>query len=216
MDDVLPAYALGVASGDERREVEAHLATCDKHPQLAEYRETVGLLSMSAPTKQPAGAVKQRLMARVYQDLEPQIVRPPWWQHAWTWAAAAAVALLALGVGIRDWAVSAQGGATTWQLAPTAAGIQAAGTLVWLPSQQTATLTMQHLPPLAAGNLYEVWLIKNGQPAPAGVFQPGSDASASVILKGDPQGYQTVAVTEEPGPQGSAAPTHQPFLTGRL
>ncbi|MBV8084419.1 MAG: anti-sigma factor, partial [Chloroflexi bacterium] len=158
VDDVLPAYALGVATGEERRELEAHLATCDKHPQLAEYRETVGLLPMSAPPKQPAGAVKQRLMARVYQDLEPQIVRPPWWQHAWTWAAAAAVALLALGVGIRDWAGSAHGGATTWHLRSTATGIQAAGTLVWLPSQQTATLTMQHLPPLAAGNLYEVWL----------------------------------------------------------
>src|SRR5579884_3982024 len=102
VDDLLPGYALGVASDDERREVEAHLVTCDKHPQLADYRQTVELLPMSAPLKEPAGAVKQRLMARVYQDLQPAIVRRPWWQQAWSWAAAAALALLALGVGIRD------------------------------------------------------------------------------------------------------------------
>lgn len=216
VDDLLPGYALGVASDEERRAIEAHLATCDKHPQLADYTQTVELLPMSATPKEPAGAVKQRLMARVYQDLQPRVVRRRWWQQTWSWAAAAVVALAALGVGIRDWAVSGQSGATTWQLAPTATGIQAAGTLVWLPSQGSATLTMQHLPPLAGGNLYEVWLIKNGQPVAAGVFQPAADASASVILKGDPQSYQTVAVTEEPGPQGSAAPTHQPFLAGKL
>jgi hypothetical protein len=218
VDDLLPGYALGILTPDELRDVETHLATCDKHPQLTEYRQTVELLPMSTEPQEPDGAVKQRLMARVYRDLEPALVRRrPWWQRTWAWAAAAVVALAALGVGVRDWVVAGQGGgATTWQLAPAADGSQAMGTLVWLPSQQAATLTMQHLPTLAAGNVYEVWLIKDGQPMAAGIFQPGGDGSASVILKGDPAGYETVAVTEEPGPRGSAAPTRQPFLAGEL
>jgi hypothetical protein len=128
------------------------------------------------------------------------------------------MALLALGLGIREHALSSQlaSAPVQWQLQPAAAGVQARGTLVWLPAQKTATLSLEQLPPLPASKVYEVWLIKDGRPAPAGVFEPESDNSASVIVKGDAPTYDTVAVTEEQGPSGAPAPTSQPFLASSL
>lgn len=104
----------------------------------------------------------------------------------------------------------------SFPLAPLGAGVHARGTLVYLPRQSAATLTLEQLPPLPAGRVYEVWLIKGSAPQPAGVFQAGGDGSASVIVKGVPTGFDTVAVTEEPGPQGSSSPTSQPLLAGSL
>jgi anti-sigma-K factor RskA len=157
-------------------------------------------------------------MARVYTDLAPQRLRRPWWQRAGSLAAAAVLAVLALGLGVRDWVVSNQlaQAPRSFPLAPLAAGVRARGTLVYLPRQGATTLTLEQLPPLPAGRVYEVWLIKGSAPQPAGVFQAGGDGSASVILKGAPSGFDTVAVTEEPGPQGSSSPTSQPLLAGAL
>jgi predicted anti-sigma-YlaC factor YlaD len=218
VDELLPGIALGTATPEERREVEEHLAACRRHPQLAGFEEIAEMLPMSLPSSTPREHVKHRLMARVYTDLEPVVLRRSWWQHTWSWAVAAVLAVLAIGLGVRDWAVSSQlaGAPVTWGLAPTGATAPATGTLVYLPRQNTTTLTLQQLPQLPADRVYEVWLIRGGTPEPAGVFKPAGDGSASVIVKGVPSGFDQVAVTEEPGPEGSAAPTSQPFLTGSL
>jgi hypothetical protein len=128
------------------------------------------------------------------------------------------LALVALGLGVRDWAVSRQLAAAplTWQLAPTGASAAASGTLVYLPNQGTATLALESLPQLPSGRVYEVWLIQGGTPQPEGVFSPAGDGSASAILKAAPLQFDTVAVTEEPGPNGSASPTSPPFLAATL
>jgi Anti-sigma-K factor rskA, C-terminal len=153
-------------------------------------------------------------MARVYHDLEPRLVRQPWWRQTWSWAAAAALAILATGLGVRNWMVSSQLAAApvSWQLAPANADVRASGTLVYVPRQNVATLTLQGLQPLPADRVYEVWLIKGGRPEPAGIFRPAEDGSASTVVKDRPASFDTVAVTEEPGPQGSLTPTSQPLI----
>jgi len=218
VDDLLAGLALGSASTDERREVEAHLASCRQHPQLGDFERIADMLPMSLDPVAPREQVKRKLMARVYQDLEPELVRQPLWRRTWGWATAAVLAVLALGLGVRDYAVSSRlaSAPVQWQLQPVQAGTRANGTLVWLPSQRTATLTLRGLPALAPNQVYEVWLIKDGQPAPAGVFQPAGSDSAAVLVQGDLLRFDTVAVTAEPGPQGSQAPTTQPFVAGAL
>ena len=218
VDELLPGVALGSASPAEVREVEEHLATCQEHGQHGDFRHIADMLPMSIPPVPPRGELKHRLMARVYHDLEPMLLRRPWWQRTWSWAAAAALAVLALGLGLRDWVVSSQLAAApvSWQLAPVNAGVTATGALVYVPRQHVATLTLQGLQPLPADRVYEVWLIKAGKPEAAGVFKPAADGSASTVVKGTPSGFDTVAVTEEPGPQGSAAPSSQPFIAGSI
>ena len=219
VDELLAAYAFGAATPEEARDVDQHLASCDLHPRLADFREIADMLPSSVPPVTPRDQVKHRLMARVYTDLAPAPARRLWWQRTWSLAAAAVLAVLALGLGVRDWAVSSRlaSAPVTFGLAPLAgATAQASGTLVVLPRQNTATLVLRQLPPLPADRVYEVWLIKGNTPQPAGVFTPASDGSASVILKGSTTGYDVVAVTSEPGPQGSLAPTSPPFVGGPL
>ena len=218
IDDLLPGYAFGALEPGEEREVERHLATCDRHPQMADYGRVAGALAATVTPVAPPDNVKRRLMARVYEDLEPRTVARPWWQAPWSWAVAAVLAVLALGLGVRDYVVSSQLAAAPvqWQLQPATTGAQTSGTLVYLPKEHTATLVLRQLPPLPAGRVYQVWLIKGGSPQPAGVFQPAADASASVLIKDQPPAYDTVAVTQEPGPDGSPAPTTSPFISAAL
>jgi anti-sigma-K factor RskA len=74
------------------------------------------------------------------------------------------------------------------------------------------------LPALAAGRVYQVWVIPPGAPAPISVGVVPIDASGAAQLRVDlPPGVTsvgTVAVTNEPGPAGSPGPTSTPLLAG--
>ncbi len=217
VDELLAGLALGGASPEEERLVQEHLSSCHVHNQVADYRRIAGMLPMSLLPRDVPDLTKRRLMARVYKDLEPQLLRPPVWRRAWMGLAAAALALLALGLGVRDYLVTAQLAAAPVQWKLGSAGDAATtGTLVYLPAQKTATLMLDRLPTLQASQVFEVWLIKDSQPVAAGVFRPGPDGAASVLLKGDVGSYDVVAVTSEPGPTGSTTPTSQPFVAGSL
>ena len=218
VDELLPGLALGAVTLNEQANLERHLATCDHHEQWADFQRVAGMLTLTVQQVNPPTYVKQRQMARVYRDLEPRFGARGGFRWAWGWVAAAAMALVALGLGVRDYTLSGQLSAAPmqWQLQPASAEVRSSGTLVWLPSQQAATLTLQQLPVLPGGAVYEVWLIKAGTPSPAGVFQPAADNSASVLVKGSLPDYDTLAITREPGPAGSQAPTSAPFVAAKL
>jgi hypothetical protein len=62
-----------------------------------------------------------------------------------------------------------------------------------------------------------VWLIRSGgSPEPAAVFVPDSNGSKVVLVNRSLAGYSVMAVTNEPGPDGSPAPTQQPQLYGSV
>jgi anti-sigma-K factor RskA len=101
-------YALGVLEGEERAEIEAHLArpcpTCT--PGVAQARWVVAQLALAAPDAQPPASLKGRIMdavkpsadannARAVLPIEKQMASArralfP----AWAWIAAAALALI--------------------------------------------------------------------------------------------------------------------------
>lgn len=218
VDELLPGLALGSHAPEERQELERHLATCERHPHWADFQRVAAMLPLSVDPVTPPREVKQRLMARVYRDVDAHFVGRRGWRLVGGWLAAAAMALLTLGLGVRDVALSGRlaSAPVQWQLQPAASDVRSSGTFVWLPSLHIATLAVQQLPALPAGNVYEVWLIKGGTPVAEGVFQAGPDDSASVLVKDEPQGYDTVAVTREPGPAGSQAPTTAPFIAASL
>jgi anti-sigma-K factor RskA len=80
----------------------------------------------------------------------------------------------------------------------------------------------EHLPTLAAGHVYQVWVLAKTAKAPisAGVLTPASDgtAAATMPMPNDVTlaSITAVAVTEEPTPQGSASPTMPILLVGSV
>ncbi len=140
--------------------------------------------------------------------------------------AVAAVLLLALSLSLLAWNLNVQGevrkarserdqaqaalAETRFQLAATA-GQGASGEIVYLADRQQAVIVVNGLPPLAPGQVYQLWLIGEGAPQPSTVFlTPTTGVQANLAQ------YKLAAITIEPGPTGSAAPTTNPIVTASL
>jgi anti-sigma-K factor RskA len=106
-------YALGVLEGEERAELEQHLArACPKcTPAVAEASGIVSQLTLAAPSVEPPSELRGRIMdavnasgdaVRATSRIEQKTFTP---QHAmfpaWAWLAAAALALIT-GYSIRQ------------------------------------------------------------------------------------------------------------------
>lgn len=91
--------------------------------------------------------------------------------------------------------------------------IAASGVLRYLPDQQVFVLEVDGLAPPPEGFVHQAWLIDEAGPIPAGLMDPERGEVASV---GDRDGFQTFAITIEPGPLGNAAPTTEPILVAQL
>ena len=73
-----------------------------------------------------------------------------------------------------------------------------------------AVLVVSDVPPVPAGKTYQLWVIDDGHPAPAGHFAPGSGTLA-IPVGGSVGNGSVVAVTvEDDG--GVAAPTGKPVI----
>ncbi len=100
-------YALGVLEGEERAEVEAHLARACPHctPGIENARWVVAQLAQVSPEAQPPESLKRKILDAVKSssNVSAFAKAPP--SHAafpvWAWAAAAALAILT-GYSIRQ------------------------------------------------------------------------------------------------------------------
>jgi anti-sigma-K factor RskA len=109
LKDLLPLYVLGGLEAEFVAAVEQHLAeACDScTAELREWREVVGLIPLGVTPAGPRPAVKERLMARVQQDLGAKVIpfRPQRKRAVWVavpLAAAAAVVLVTGGLRYQD------------------------------------------------------------------------------------------------------------------
>jgi anti-sigma-K factor RskA len=102
-------YALGVLEGEERAELEAHLArACDKcTPGVAKARGFIAQLALAAPDAQPPAALRGKIMDAVKMDArmadssrtdvpfaKPKPADSRAVFPAWAWLAAAVLALM--------------------------------------------------------------------------------------------------------------------------
>jgi anti-sigma-K factor RskA len=102
----------------------------------------------------------------------------------------------------------------TIALAPTDAAPGASGEVRYDPAAQLFLLDVRGLPPLEPDQVYEVWLIGGeGAPVPAGTFDQSTDQHAIIADRGQ---FDTLAITAEPGPLGTAAPTGEIVATATL
>jgi anti-sigma-K factor RskA len=99
-------YALGVLEGEERAELEAHLARAgDKCiAGVAQARGFVSQLALAAPDAEPPAALRSKIMSAIKQDADAARSAVPTEKPkpsesravfpAWAWLAAAALALI--------------------------------------------------------------------------------------------------------------------------
>jgi anti-sigma-K factor RskA len=266
VEELLAAYALGVADEDEVRQVEAHLAECEVcREELVHWRRSTEALAASAEPMEPSAGVRERLMAEVGGAPAPSAERAPAEAAGRRRAplrlaaviAVAALALAALGWGIssrsalRDEvdALEAQVAELETRLAQAdtelarsrgelrsakavlallagsspnrdvlLAGLEAApnsqGRLIVDPDNRRAVFLAGQLPPLEPGRVYQLWSLKDGQPASAGVFETVADGTAIHVVENVPaETPDAWAVTIEPE-GGVPSPTGPMVLVG--
>jgi anti-sigma-K factor RskA len=84
------------------------------------------------------------------------------------------------------------------------------------PQGKVGCLVVQGLPAIKADQVYQVWLVRDGEQASGGVFEAREGNGWILIRLNEPlSNYQFVGVTIEPR-GGSAAPTGKPVLEGQI
>jgi anti-sigma-K factor RskA len=214
------SWALGIAEDPERSEIAAHL---ESHCPLC----VPGVRSAMIAVAAMAGAVEpadppQRLRRRVIQMIAPEPKRRGVALIPWAIAGVLAIALISVALPGRmqkpDTAKLEQ--ALSILNDPAAKDVSfgdpAARGRVFVSATRGVVLVAAHLPALAAGRTFELWVIPaRGNPIPAGTFRGESDATAVYVRPGPVENAAAVAVTVEPE-GGSPQPTTTPFIVTRL
>jgi anti-sigma-K factor RskA len=103
----LSLYAVGALEGEDRRNLERHLATCgDCRTELEHLRGDGVLLALSVMGPKPPQRARQRLMDALAKEPRlPRSVAPPSRRRSWNWTGflgwAAAVAMLLIVAELR-------------------------------------------------------------------------------------------------------------------
>ena len=223
----IPAYAIGVLDADETAALEAHLRTCDTcQAELASYRAVGDALLTATPAQNPPAALRRRLQARL-----PGAQKSAW-RPAWPLGRLALGLAIVLLVAANIFSLlqiqalqsrqtqltrQIQTGQTAFALLAypdtktlPISGSSIAGTLLLDPEHNAAVLIVWSLPPIAANQTYQIWLIdRNGGRTNAGLFhqEPGQPiTSQSIFSTQDITTYTGLGVTLEPA-GGSSQPT---------
>jgi anti-sigma-K factor RskA len=209
---LLAPAAVSAASRAEIARVEAHAQECPVcREDLARLREGADVLALSVPPAEPSPRLKRDLMATVRAEAALRApVRAPvrgrrsrgWLSGLRTWPAAAmataAVALLMLG-----WNVALQTGdpgpgpsaEVTSLRVSGAGGID--GRVLYMPDEDRAIINLTRLPQPGAGEGYELWVIRDGEPVSAGFLQEAGPAE-TIAVASNVRGADALAVTLEP------------------
>lgn len=243
LENSVAAYVLGSAESEDEDRLLAHLEGCVSCRELvARLAPATSSLALEPePAKPPvrlearliaaatavrAGSVPPQRRPRRFVLSGPSLsrLRLPGVQVG---LAAAAVLLFALGgvagVGLdRLGLVKPAGQPQTqevhrYQLSGTGPMAGVSATALYLKQDGRTVVDFRHLPGPGQDRVYELWLISDdGRALPAGVFTPGSDGSRVVVVDRSLSGIKAVAVTNEPGPNGSQTPSQDPQLKGSV
>ena len=224
------AYALDAVDDLEVAAFERHLAECEAcRSEVAEFRETAARLADDTVVEAPPPGLRERTLAQVART--PQLragvgaasARPRarrWRQVA---VAAAAAVLVAGGASAVTWSVGSDRisaeRASSDQARRVAAVLDAPDAKVFdepLSPEGTATVVvsrdrdrgvvlLRDLPEPGPGRAYQLWLIRDAEPArPVGLL-PAGDREATTVI-GPVAAAGTFGLSNEPA-GGSSAPT---------
>ena len=89
---------------------------------------------------------------------------------------------------------------------------------VFVNPNRGVLLIASNLPPVPSGRTYEMWVVpKNGNPVPAGLFQPDNQGNVIHLLAGPVNRADTAAIAVSVEPEtGSQAPTTKPLIVAAI
>jgi hypothetical protein len=237
LKDLYELYVLGVIDGEEKIELEQHLAA--KCPQceagLRQALQFSSLFGTLPAAVEPSRGLRRRVLASV--GVEPKSSR------LWLGALAALSACLLIGVVVlavdntrrKDELAGVQtqlretsndrarieevlrflNEPETEQVVFGKGQVQPPRGRIFVNPRGVA-LIATNLPPAPPGKTYELWVVpKTGAPIPAGLFQSDAQGNASYLRTSpvDLSGTKAIAVSVEPA-AGSQTPTTVVFAAG--
>lgn len=242
MENAVAALVLDALEPQEEAAVRAHLASCPNCRELeSRLRRAVASVPLAAEAAVPpprlresilraagaqpqAAAPRPRAVVAARPPSRPRVRRPPWLVAGLAASLVAVVALAGWNLSLTQRLHAPSGPQqtapmTTVAITPTSAGTieGARGELVRVPSKGIAVVEFSHLPAAPAGRVYQLWVGPSAtQVESAGVFVPDQDGSKVLLVHQNLAHDHLIAVTLEPAPDGSPAPTQSPGLAGHL
>lgn len=217
----LGLYAAGLLEPTDRRAAERHIDACADCRAAVALEEDVAWALAEAAARPAPAALRSRIL---------DAHRPRWW--SWPLPrigfAAAAALVIVLGAALaqtsadlqheralRDGYARALGAlAADGRVVPlqASAGISGRASLIVSGSGEAHLVLL--LPPAPAGKTYEAWVIRDGDPVPAGLAS-ARDGVVIVQLSVSARPGDVAAITVEAA-GGVAKPTTDPILVGKL
>lgn len=240
-ESLLGAAAFGTLTAEEEAGLRVYLATSDSaRAELAELVALAGDLSLLVDEREPSPGLRSRIAAAIAAEpaaptLAPNAddrggIRPietssqptpiqqaPGWRN-YIWAAAASL-LIAILAGVALDRVFLQDAddddsreTIAFELSLATPVPELSAELTYDSEQQLFLLETEGMPPPPEGQIYQIWLIDAaGRPKPVGLMD-----DSVVAVAADREAYDAFAITLEPGPIGSPAPTTEPFFVAPL
>jgi anti-sigma-K factor RskA len=203
--ELTAAYALDALDEDERRAYEEHLPGCARcREELADLSQTAALLAHGTPAATPPAELRERILAGARRNGATVIPFPRRPRLALSVAAAvaAAAAAIAIAIGVQWASVSDdldEARSAVDVLGDPAARsvpLEGARGRVVINPEREAALVVEGVRPAPQGKSYELWVIRDGTPRRAGLFE-GDDEGDVVVLEEPVDEDATVAVTLE-------------------
>jgi cell division septation protein DedD len=227
IDELLAVRALGGLDDDDvallERELAAH-GDCEECRRLeAEHAEVAGALALALEPRPVDPAIVDRIVAEpqdatrtspdaagsgaaaTSDELADRRLRR--WQSAFGVAAAIAL-ILAFALATRSDEVTVPSTLVRFQ------GDAGEVAMAYTPGESGVFLWGADLPDPGEGNVYELWLIQDGEPTSGGCLAP-TDGSVAAFVDADPSSAQVMALTVESA-ECPGAPTTDPVFTAEL
>lgn len=239
----LAAYALGDRDRDTVRQVETCLASCpEARKTLAAYQAVANMLPLGVPDALPAPELRARLLTQVATGERPQEPavrrlrksRPVFWRRMLLVInTIALIALLVWNVSLQQalqqraargqaaWAMVSQAlnrpEVQQFHLTPDHAPPSASGVLLLAPGEAEGCLLVAGMPQLASDQVYQLWLLTDGQRTSGGTFQvdPAGNGWLLVEQSVPLDSFTALGITVEPA-GGSVGPTSARIIGGSL
>lgn len=234
-------YLNGSLTAEEARAFEEHMAVC---ADCREILDATGELPYLAEPAEPPAGMKDRILTAVFAEeaktggwhglnavpakesdfeLETEARAPReriWWRPLI--AAVLVFSLLGNAYAFLQLSEREEPGAqTAFQSVDLQPGEAFGGTAkaAIIRDEESLEVVVQAegLEELEGSEVYQVWLLKEGQPIPAGAFTPGQEGEGSTYfsLEEDTEGWDTIAVTREPE-AGNELPEGEIVLSSSL
>ncbi|MBA3384785.1 MAG: anti-sigma factor [Actinobacteria bacterium] len=218
--DLTAGYALDALDSHDEERYEEHLATCERcREELAELRDPVAALAYGATSPAPPPALRERILEAVHAErsnVVPIRRRLP----AALGAVAAVAATVAIALGLWAASVSSELDRERTLLAiladpeATSIPLEGANGRVVVTDTGEAALIVSGLATAPPGKTYELWVAKNGEMLPAGVFDAKRERDVVRLTRPVPPGSGVAVTVEDDG--GTDTPTGDPIFSAGI